>query len=225
MEKGYNNTEMKTVNNEGFITSAFWDKSIHLMTIDEEGNSVDCYDKVVDDLKNREDKVVFHYKKEERKNKFINFVYDGQKKGLITSLVLTGITFVNYLVFVVYGSIDTLYKADAFVASKLHDAIYEKLCKLVAPTNNAVLNFINQYGLENLFNYTLGALAIVSIVSLLLFMVGRDHVTVRWATRILHIKPLCRIKADSDNKVNRLKSDLYKLQLRQHKVKYATHEK
>ena len=225
MNNKYDTTDMRTVNQEGFVTPTFWDRSIRLMTIDENGMAVDCYDRVVDDLKNKETNVFSHFHKEERKNKLINFVYNMQKRLLITNVICTVVTFIMYMVFVVCGHSDIIYKTDAMLAAKLYSPIYTKICNVVSPFNNAVQAVLDSYGLENIYHYALAILSVLSIVSLVAYMFGRDHVTVRWANRLLRIKPLCTIKAESDKKVNRLKSDLYQLQLRQHKVKYATHER
>ena len=93
MGKNFNNQEMKKVNNDGFIATSYWDKSIRLVTVDGDGNEVDCYDKVVDELKCKEDNITLYYKKEERKNKWINFRYNLQRRMLISNIVITILTF------------------------------------------------------------------------------------------------------------------------------------
>ena len=91
MNSNYDVKDMRTVNEQGFVTPTFWDRSIRLMTIDENGMAVDCYDRVVDDLKDKESNVVTHFQKEERKNKIINFIYNMQKRVLITNVIFTNI--------------------------------------------------------------------------------------------------------------------------------------
>ena len=144
MSNNYENQEMKTVNNEGFVTSSFWDKSIHLMTVDGEGNEVDCYDKVVDDLKDKEDNVIQYYKKEERKNKWINFIYNLHRKMLIINIGLTFFTFFMYIIFVICGKIDIIYSAEAFIADNLYAPLYKKLSQIVAPINSCILEFVKR---------------------------------------------------------------------------------
>ena len=132
MNNNYDNTDMKTVNNEGFVTSAFWDKSIHLQTVDENGNSIDCYDKVVDDLKTRENKAIEHFKKEERKNSLINYMYNSQRRMLIVNILITFITFFMYIVLVGFGKLDIIYKVDKMIADNLYAPIYKKMCQIDA---------------------------------------------------------------------------------------------
>ena len=220
-----NENSMYNVKEDGFVTESYWQKSIHLMTIDDEGNAVDCYDKVVDELKDKESNVVSYYKKEERKNKLINFIYNLQKKMLITSISLLVFTFLMYIVFVILGKIDIIYSARDFIKEHTYAPLYKKICHVVEPVNVAIVSFITKHGFENLFNYTLTFLLVASVVCLIVFMISRDHITLRWVSKLTRIKPLCKIKEDSDRRVTRLKSDLYNLQLRQHKVKYTTHDK
>ena len=167
-----NNENNYNVKEEGFVTETYWQKSIHLMTIDGEGNAVDCYDRVVDEIKDKESNVITYYKKEERKNKIINFIYNLQKKMLITNIALLVFTFFMYIVFVIFEKIDIIYSARDFIKEHTYAPLYKKICHVVDPVNASIVSFISKYGLENLFNYALASLAALCVVCLIVFMIS-----------------------------------------------------
>lgn len=215
-----NDKRVYTTKGEGFVTSSFWNKSLHLRTVDENGLDKDCYDDVVDDLTSKEDIVGRYYKKEKRENTWINFRYSLQLKWLVLNIVLTFLSVFLYVVLVGYHRTDLIYGTIGFLEKKLKPALFAKVDSVVNP----VISFVQECGMENLFNSTLMILSITSFIALIIYMISRDHITIRWMTYILGITPLCKIKSVSDKRLVRLQSDLYNIQLRRHQVKFASHK-
>lgn len=215
------NGRIYTTKGEGFVTSSFWDKSLHLRTVDENGIDKDCYDDVVEDLTSKEEIVERYYKKEKKKNTWINFRYSLQLKWLVLNIAITFLSVFMYIGLVVYHRTDLIYGALGFFEKKLKPTLYLKIESFVNP----VISFVHECGLEHLFNNTLMILSITSFIALIIYMISRDHITVRWMTYILGITPLCKIKSVSDKRMARLQSDLYNIQLRRHQVKFASHNK
>ena len=214
------NKRIYTTKGEGFVTSSFWDKSLHLRTVDENGVDKDCYDDVVEDLTSKEEIVERYYKKEKKKNTWINFRYSLQLKWLVLNIALTFINVIMYVGLVVYRRTDLVYGAMGFLEKKLKPSLYAKVNGFVNP----VISYVQECGMEHLFNNILMILSITSFIALIIYMISRDHITIRWMTYILGITPLCKIKSVSDKRMARLQSDLYSIQLRRHQVKFASHK-
>lgn len=198
---GSNYEDMSSVDNEGVVPAAYWDKSIRLVTIDENGMEIDCYDRVVEDLRDKEKKILESFKKEQRKNRLIHFAYNVQPKMFVANIVLTVCALIIYIICVVYGRTDISRSSDTFIG------------------------FVLQYNIKNVCKYAIPIMLILSFVSLIFYLMGRDSDKVRWLLGIMKLRPLSEVKFISDNKINYIKSDLYNLQLRKHKVKYTRHSK
>lgn len=205
---------------EGFISTAYWDKSMQFKTVDENGLEVDCYSRVVGEIQEKKNEVNKYYKREKFKNFFVNLVYKFQLHFLLLNIVVTFLTFSLYIFLVGYDKIQLLNQFWCFLGDKLKPSMFAKISEYVNP----VINFVSGYGLENLFNHTLIILSITSFIALIIYMIGRDHITIRWFTNLIRIKPICHIKKASDMRLARLQSDLYNIQLRRHEVKFASHE-
>lgn len=181
--------------------AAYLDQSIRLVTIDENGLEVDCYDRVVSDLRDKEEKILEILKKERRKNRLIHFAYNVQPKMFVANILLTICALIMYIICVVYGRTDISRSTDTFLV------------------------FLVQYNIENICRYALPIMLILSLLSLVFYMMGRDNNKVRWLMEMMKVKSLNELKSNSDNRINYLKSDIYSLQLRKHKIKYAKHSR
>ena len=195
------------VSEEGFISTGYWDKKLKYKTLDENGLEVDCYSSVVDEIDRRANEVNMYYKKEKRKNFWINSAYRLQLWFLLLNIITTFASVIMYVIVVINRQTHIVYNMP-------------KHCKVVNP----VINYVIECGIENFFNYLLLVLSITSSIALIIYMIGRDHITIRWFAKLLHIRPICDVKSDSDKRINRLSSDLYNIQLRRHEVKYASHK-
>ena len=217
-----NNNEGNAYNSQrdGFISTSYWDQSVQFKTLDENGLKVDCYSRVVGEIQEKKNEVNKYYKREKFKNFFVNLVYKFQLHFLILNIVVTILTFSLYIFLVGYDKIQLLSKFWCFLETKLKPDMFAKISSYVNP----VINFVSGYGLENFFNHTLLILSITSFIALIIYMIGRDHITIRWFTNLIRIKPICHIKKASDMRLARLQSDLYNIQLRRHEVKFASHE-
>ena len=217
-----NNNEGNAYNSQrdGFISTSYWDQSVQFKTLDENGLKVDCYSRVVGEIQEKKNEVNKYYKREKFKNFFVNLVYKFQLHFLILNIVVTILTFSLYIFLVGYDKIQLLSKFWCFLETKLKPDMFAKISSYVNP----VINYVNGYGLESFFNHLLLILSITSFIALIIYMIGRDHVTVRWFTNLIRIKPICHIKKASDMRLSRLQSDLYNIQLRRHEVKFASHE-
>ena len=205
---------------EGFISTSYWDQSVQFKTLDENGLKVDCYSRVVGEIQEKKNEVNKYYKREKLKNFFVNLAYKFQLHFLLLNIVVTFLTFSLYIFLVGYDKIQLLNQFLCFLSNKLKPSMFAKVSEYVNP----VINFVSGYGLENFFNHTLLILSITSFIALIIYMIGRDHITIRWFTNLIRIKPICHIKKASDIRLARLQSDLYNIQLRRHEVKFASHE-
>lgn len=217
-----NNNEGNAYNSQrdGFISTSYWDQSVQFKTLDENGLKVDCYSRVVGEIQEKKNEVNKYYKREKFKNFFVNLAYKFQLHFLLLNIVVTFLTFSLYIFLVGYDKIQLLNQFWCFLGDKLKPSMFAKISEYVNP----VINFVSGYGLENLFNHTLLILSITSFIALIIYMIGRDHITIRWFTNLIRIKPICHIKKASDMRLARLQSDLYNIQLRRHEVKFASHE-
>ena len=217
-----NNNEGNAYNSQrdGFISTSYWDQSVQFKTLDENGLKVDCYSRVVGEIQEKKNEVNKYYKREKLKNFFVNLAYKFQLHFLLLNIVVTFLTFSLYIFLVGYDKIQLLNQFWCFLGNKLKPSMFAKVSEYVNP----VINFVSGYGLENLFNHTLLILSITSFIALIIYMIGRDHITIRWFTNLIRIKPICHIKKASDIRLARLQSDLYNIQLRRHEVKFASHE-
>lgn len=214
------NGNVYKVNEKGFISEGYWDRTINYMAIDENGEKVDCYSSVVGDINERHNRVNRYYKREKFKNFLLNFTFKFQLGFLIFSLVTTFITLIIYICNLVSNNDAVIVEVMEFLERKLKPAIFAKVSCLVNP---AVM-YVERYGLENVLLKSILILTITSFIALIIYMIGRDHITVRWLSKLLHITPICEIKVASDKRIMRLQSDLYSIQLRRHEVKYASHK-
>lgn len=217
-----NNSENGAYNSQrdGFISTSYWDKSIQFKTLDENGLEVDCYSRVVGEIQEKKNEVNKYYKRERFKNFFVNLVYKSQLHFLVLNISITILTVISYILLVGYNKVQLLSNFWSFLGAKLKPSWFAKLSVYVNPA----IDYVNGYGLENLFNQVLLILSVTSFVALILYMIGRDHITIRWFTKLIRIKPICHIKKASDIRLSRLQSDLYNIQLRRHEVKFASHE-
>lgn len=215
-----NKERVYAVSEDGFISTSYWDKTVHYKTLDENGVEVDCYSKVVDEIDRKTNEVSMYYKKEKRKNFLINMAFKSQLVFLLLNVIVTFMSVIIYHIVIINGYTRLGYNVQDFFQKKLGEGVYTSLCGIVNP----VIKYVNRYGLENFFNYLLLVLSITTFIALIIYMIGRDHITIRWFARLLHIRPICDIKSDSDKRINRLSSDLYSIQLRRHEVKYASHK-
>ena len=205
---------------EGFISTSYWDQSIQYKTLDENGEKVDCYSRVVGEIQEKKDEVNKYYKHERFKNFFVNLAYKSQLHFLVLNISLTVLTVLSYVFLIGYNKTHLLVSFWNFLESKLKPSWFAKISGFVNPA----IDFVNGYGLENLFNQALFILSITSFIALIIYMIGRDHITIRWFTHLIRIKPICHIKKASDIRLSRLQSDLYNIQLRRHEVKFASHD-
>ena len=217
-----NNCENGAYNSQrdGFISTSYWDKSIQFKTMDENGLEVDCYSRVVGEIQEKKNEVNKYYKRERFKNFFVNLAYKSQLHFLVLNISITILTVIAYVMLVGYNKVQVLSDFWSFLGAKLKPSWFAKLSAYVNPA----IDYVNGYGLENLFNHVLLILSVTSFVALILYMIGRDHITIRWFTKLIRIKPICHIKKASDMRLSRLQSDLYNIQLRRHEVKFASHE-
>lgn len=217
-----NNSENGAYNSQrdGFISTSYWDKSIQFKTMDENGLEVDCYSRVVGEIQEKKNEVNKYYKRERFKNFFVNLAYKSQLHFLVLNISITILTVIAYVMLVGYNKVQVLSDFWSFLGAKLKPSWFAKLSAYVNPA----IDYVNGYGLENLFNHVLLILSVTSFVALILYMIGRDHITIRWFTKLIRIKPICHIKKASDMRLSRLQSDLYNIQLRRHEVKFASHE-
>ena len=217
-----NNSENGAYNSQrdGFISTSYWDKSIQFKTMDENGLEVDCYSRVVGEIQEKKNEVNKYYKRERFKNFFVNLAYKSQLHFLVLNISITILTVIAYVMLVGYNKVQVLSDFWSFLGAKLKPSWFAKLSVYVNPA----IDYVNGYGLENLFNHVLLILSVTSFVALILYMIGRDHITIRWFTKLIRIKPICHIKKASDMRISRLQSDLYNIQLRRHEVKFASHE-
>ena len=217
-----NNSENGAYNSQrdGFISTSYWDKSIQFKTMDENGLEVDCYSRVVGEIQEKKNEVNKYYKRERFKNFFVNLAYKSQLHFLVLNISITILTVIAYVMLVGYNKVKVLSDFWSFLGAKLKPSWFAKLSVYVNPA----IDYVNGYGLENLFNHVLLILSVTSFVALILYMIGRDHITIRWFTKLIRIKPICHIKKASDMRLSRLQSDLYNIQLRRHEVKFASHE-
>ena len=217
-----NNSENGAYNSQrdGFISTSYWDKSIQFKTMDENGLEVDCYSRVVGEIQEKKNEVNKYYKRERFKNFFVNLAYKLQLHFLVLNISITILTVIAYVMLVGYNKVQVLSDFWSFLGAKLKPSWFAKLSVYVNPA----IDYVNGYGLENLFNHVLLILSVTSFVALILYMIGRDHITIRWFTKLIRIKPICHIKKASDMRLSRLQSDLYNIQLRRHEVKFASHE-
>lgn len=217
-----NNSENGAYNSQrdGFISTSYWDKSIQFKTMDENGLEVDCYSRVVGEIQEKKNEVNKYYKRERFKNFFVNLAYKSQLHFLVLNISITILTVIAYVMLVGYNKVQVLSDFWIFLGAKLKPSWFAKLSVYVNPA----IDYVNGYGLENLFNHVLLILSVTSFVALILYMIGRDHITIRWFTKLIRIKPICHIKKASDMRLSRLQSDLYNIQLRRHEVKFASHE-
>ena len=217
-----NNSENGAYNSQrdGFISTSYWDKSIQFKTMDENGLEVDCYSRVVGEIQEKKNEVNKYYKRERFKNFFVNLAYKSQLHFLVLYISITILTVIAYVMLVGYNKVQVLSDFWSFLGAKLKPSWFAKLSVYVNPA----IDYVNGYGLENLFNHVLLILSVTSFVALILYMIGRDHITIRWFTKLIRIKPICHIKKASDMRLSRLQSDLYNIQLRRHEVKFASHE-
>lgn len=217
-----NNSENGAYNSQrdGFISTSYWDKSIQFKTMDENGLEVDCYSRVVGEIQEKKNEVNKYYKRERFKNFFVNLAYKSQLHFLVLNISITILTVIAYVMLVGYNKVQVLSDFWSFLGAKLKPSWFAKLSVYVNPA----IDYVNGYGLENLFNHVLLILSVTSFVALILYMIGRDHITIRWFTKLIRIKPICHIKKASDMRLSRLQSDLYNIQLRRHEVKFASHE-
>ena len=217
-----NNSENGAYNSQrdGFISTSYWDKSFQFNTMDENGFEVDCYSRVVGEIQEKKNEVNKYYKRERFKNFFVNLAYKSQLHFLVLNISITILTVIAYVMLVGYNKVQVFSDFWSFLGAKLKPSWFAKLSVYVNPA----IDYVNGYGLENLFNHVLLILAVTSFVALILYMIGRDHITIRWFTKLIRIKPISHIKKASDMRLSRLQSDLYNIQLRRHEVKFASHE-